>query len=61
MSDYTNKIEKTYSLRCKSCGVKLLDPDKKNNQEFFKYQCPSCGFDYAEYKRAQKQGNKKTN
>jgi predicted RNA-binding Zn-ribbon protein involved in translation (DUF1610 family) len=61
MNNYQQKMEKAYALKCKQCEKKVLDPDKKNNQEFIKYKCSACGFDYSEFKRAQKNGLKKTN
>lgn len=31
-----------YALLCRACGSKVLDPDKKRGQLYFKGKCPTC-------------------
>jgi DNA-directed RNA polymerase subunit RPC12/RpoP len=36
-------IEQKYALICKGCSRKVIDPDKKNNQQVYtKNKCPHC-------------------
>ncbi len=36
-------IDYNYSVKCRLCESKVLDPDKKKNQIYLDGRCPSCG------------------
>lgn len=41
--DWRYELEFKYVLMCKVCHKKVIDPDKKNNQQIFtKSKCPNC-------------------
>jgi rRNA maturation endonuclease Nob1 len=36
-------IDYNYTLVCRLCTSKVIDPDKKKNQVYLDGRCPSCG------------------
>jgi rRNA maturation endonuclease Nob1 len=36
-------IDYSYTLYCRICNSKVIDPDKKKNQIYLDGRCPSCG------------------
>ena len=49
----------TYGVICRSCGAKVLDPDKKKGQTVLKLKCPSCNKTYVEPKKLSKREKKR--
>jgi hypothetical protein len=36
-------IDYCYTVICRHCGKKVLDPDKDRRQKYLDDNCPSCG------------------
>jgi hypothetical protein len=47
-------IDFNYAVLCRFCGSKVLDPDKKNNQQYLNCRCCGCGKDPKEEKAKKK-------
>lgn len=51
-------IDYNFTVICRCCGGKVMDPDKKKGQTHLKGKCPSCGKDSKEEKKSKKERKK---
>lgn len=59
---YIDIVNHNYALLCRYCNKRVLDPDKKPNQQYINTKCFECGKDPEEEKmlrKALKKANKK--
>lgn len=48
IEDYIQFIDYHFSLLCRYCNTKSLDPDKIKGQKYLTCKCPKCEFDPTE-------------